>query len=103
MMFLLKEGVDVSGIRPEIIVAIMAAFAAYANENKECVITSVRDGRHLETSLHYAGQAVDLRTRHLTSEEKANIYKRLREALTRDYDIIMESDHIHIEYQPRRR
>jgi hypothetical protein len=100
-MISFKPGVDVAGIRPEIMLALLVAQGAYAPY--DVIVTSVRDGKHSLTSLHYAGQAVDLRTRHVPDDQHQAIRDRLGDALTIDYDVLLEADHIHVEYQPRRR
>ena len=100
----LKEGVDPTGIQPELLLAIMAAKEAYRDYGYDLVITSLTDGKHSRTSLHYSGCAVDLRTRHMgTEEDKAEIATLIKDSLGPDYDVILESTHIHIEWQPKRR
>ncbi len=98
----LKPDVKVQGLRPEILLAIMVAKDAYKEAGTELVITSLVDGKHSETSLHYTGCAVDIRTRNLPQNFRDYTQIRIRDALTRDYDVVLEKDHIHIEYQPRR-
>ena len=71
--------------------------ALHVLSSGEMVVTSVRDGKHKEHSLHYVGQAVDLRTRDFT-DMWAHY---LRNALGKDWDVVVESDHIHVEYDPK--
>ena len=100
----LKSGVKATGLRPELLLAINVADEVYNNHGWELTITSLLDGAHSLTSLHYTGCAADLRT------TAANIPKStidaiaadIRKALTVDYDVIVEPDHIHLEFQPRR-
>lgn len=70
-------------------------------DDDEFVITSGADGRHSLTSLHYSGNALDLRRRNLRNPE--GVVERLKDTLGIDYDVILEATHIHVEYQPRRR
>ena len=100
-MLKLKPGVAVAGIRPEMMLAVIAAERAFSSA--DCIITSALDGRHSLTSLHYAGQAIDLRTRHVSKATAETVVAVLKEALTIDYDVILESTHIHVEFQPKRR
>ena len=95
-----KSGVKVFGMRPEIILAAVVADEIYSKWGSDLVVTSVVDGRHSTNSLHYAGQAIDLRTRNV-GEPKA-ICDEIEEALTDEYDVVLESDHIHVEFQPKR-
>ena len=82
----------------------MAIRDEYRQHNIEVVITSGNDGRHSVTSKHYAGNALDIRTRTLPSPEEDGraIAQRLNQSLGRDFDVIFEGDHIHVEYDPKR-
>ena len=101
-MLKLKEGVRAGGIRPETLLGIQVAASIYASHSIDCIVTSITDGVHSATSLHYAGAAFDLRIRHITATGlTARIRKEMQDALGTDYDVILESDHIHCEYQPR--
>ena len=57
---------------------------------------------HGAGSLHYAGQAVDIRTRDLVPEMRQKIAARIRECVGEDFDVILEDTHLHVEYQPKR-
>ena len=98
---MIKQGVKVNGMKSEILLAFIIAQDIYRQYNRDCVITSATDGKHGRGSLHYAGLAIDLRTRNLDSDEKLLISKDLKDALGKEYDVVSESDHIHIEYQPK--
>ena len=98
----LKDGVSLVGLQPPVVVALMAAREIYADEGAALIITSAVDSLHSATSLHYSGAAVDLRTRHLAPGAAVRIGERLGAALGRDFDVVLESDHLHLEHQPRR-
>jgi hypothetical protein len=101
-MLLLKPGVRVAGLRPEILLAVVAAERVFAEAHVDLMLTSCVEGRHSQASLHYAGQAVDLRTRDVAPADRAKLVERLRECVGEDYDVVLEADHIHLEYQPKR-
>lgn len=61
-------------------------------------ITSGTDGTHSTGSLHYSGAAVDLRIKDI--RKVASKAARLRNRVGRDFDVVLESTHIHIEFQP---
>lgn len=63
-------------------------------------ITSARDGKHSQQSLHYAGRAIDLRTRDLTQQQRWALQRALADALGEDYDVILEETHLHVELDP---
>jgi RHS repeat-associated protein len=69
--------------------------------NQDAAITFTTNGRHSAKSLHYKGNAVDIRTRHLSETQRADFSRRLRQALGSKYDVINEGDHIHCEYDPK--
>lgn len=99
---MIKLGVDVRGIRPEILLAIQEAREIFRLFKVNLVITSVLDGRHGgPSSLHHSGLAVDLRTRHLEKSDRPVVAKDLARILGRQYDVVLEKDHIHIEFDPK--
>lgn len=67
----------------------------------ECIITSANDGKHRADSLHYVGFALDFRTRVLPDDRWHELYDKVRAALPDDYIVILEADHLHIQYQHR--
>ena len=72
----------------------------FAGYGAEAVITSGVDGKHSRGSIHYSGGAVDLRSRDMTVSEQLAAVKELKERLGPDFDVILEGNHIHLEYQP---
>ena len=98
----LKHNVIPNGIKPETLLAINICNEVYKTHGHSLTITSICDGKHSRTSLHYVGYAFDARTKTLTDDEKYAVVKDLKERLTTDYDVVLESDHIHVEYQPKR-
>ena len=107
-MLRLKAGVKLQHLQPPLAMAVTGTcvpiFAEYA---VDCVVTSCNDGRHSATSLHYSGCAVDLRTKHLTSDhDKKVVQATIKEYLGRDFDVLLEhlggaQEHLHLEWQPR--
>ena len=75
--------------------------SVYEKHDVECVITSGVEGVHGRSSEHFKGDAVDFRTRHLTPEQEANISSEVRDRLGDDFDVVLESDHLHVEYDPK--
>lgn len=63
-------------------------------------ITSVNDGAHMQGSKHYSNEAVDLRTRDIQQYSLEEVCNDLRNILGPDYDVVLEKDHCHLEYDP---
>lgn len=97
----LKPGVKIQGTRPEILFAIFVAEGIYKEKKEEVVVTSLNDGVHSKGSLHYAGLAADLRTSFFTIQDQQIVTTKLIAALGDGYDVVLEDDHIHIEFQPK--
>lgn len=94
----IKSGVRISGVQPEIVLALLIADGVYQDHGEVLTVTSLLDGKHMRASLHYVGSAGDLR---LPVQGVDPIVLALRSALGENYDVVLESDHIHIEYQPK--
>ena len=100
----IKSGVKLTALAPQLLVGLMALHEEYDKLNVEVVITSGTDGRHSVGSKHYRGDALDIRTRNLPDPQTTapQIVHRLRGQLGPDFDILFETDHIHMEYDPKR-
>lgn len=101
-----KDGVNITGIRTELLFGLMVCETVCQEVGVELFITSLNDSRHSLTSLHYAGAAWDMRTTTfnvMTETQAQQVVDRLKIALPDDYDVVLESNHIHVEWQPRRR
>lgn len=96
---MIKNGVDLRGLTPQMAIAYTIACRCYGQY--DCVITSASDGKHGPNSLHYNGQALDLRTRHINGQGLQLVVDKLKEALGSQFDVVLESDHIHLEYDPK--
>jgi len=97
-----KEGTDakVKGMQPEILLAIFITDALLGKMfKKDLTLTSVIDS-HKPPSLHPKGQAFDMRTGGITPTEKTRFKKELKNLLGDEYDVVIEKDHIHVEFDP---
>lgn len=96
-----KDGVNPFGIRPELLLGLVVADRVYEGIGIEMVVTSLNDSTHKQASLHYAGAAADLRIWNVTDVER--LAQEIRNALggNPDFDVVVEKDHIHFEYQPK--
>lgn len=99
-MILFKFGVSLKGLQPEALLGLVVAEQLFSSLGEQLVVTSVSDGKHSNNSLHYKGQAFDLRIWNL--HNVAAIFKALEEGLKPlGFDVILEDDHLHLEYDPK--
>lgn len=96
------SSISLQSLSPQIVLALIVIDQVMQKHGSEAIITSANDAKHSETSLHYSGNAVDLRSR--TFSNPALVAVECRKALgnSRDFDLILESNHYHLEYQPKR-
>jgi hypothetical protein len=88
------------GVTPKNL-TIMAAVANAAEEvGVALTVTSGTDGKHMTGSKHYIGGALDVRTRGLTPEERRDVMSVVKRRLGKGYDVVLESDHLHVEWDP---
>lgn len=103
-MFKVGAGVRIRGIAPELVLALVVADQVYSEVAQEnLVVTSVNDSEHSRTSLHYMGCAADLRTNNIAAGRRPIVADTLRRRLEPlgDFDVVLEKDHIHLEFQPK--
>ena len=67
---------------------------------RELEVTSCVDGVHMPHSRHYVGLAFDIRVRYLVNIQTFAAVLSVR--LGKDYDVVREKTHIHVEYDPTR-
>ena len=97
----LKAGVRIQGLRPEITIGLAVAESLFREHDVDLIVTSVIEGTHSRGSLHFVGQAADLRSAHLDRDLRQRIRRELDERLGDDFDVVLEQDHFHIEFQPK--
>lgn len=101
MSLALKEGVV---LPPELAMAfaIASVFDEFKAMGCKCVITSGIDGKHSAGSLHYVGLALDFRIRDVPADERERLRSKIAANLGPGFDFIIENDHYHLEYQPKK-
>jgi hypothetical protein len=67
---------------------------------EEAVVTSTYEGTHKSGSLHYQDKAVDLRLPK-KFEQVDMLVEALRKRLGGDYDVVVSTYCIHVEYDPK--
>lgn len=106
-----KPGVDPGKPTIEILKALVITAGVFDGFGLRFTVTSMQDGKHSANSLHYRDgicRAFDVRTRdeapgyvQWSSDLKRQLASAIRNALGRDYDVVVERTHIHIEYDPK--
>jgi hypothetical protein len=97
----IKPGADISNLHPKIQDAFPKLQAIFQEFGLEPTITAGRDSKHMSSSLHYKGQAIDLRLRDYIDL----LINKIKRACGPDYDVVAEYNppHIHLEYDPKSR
>jgi hypothetical protein len=95
----LKPGVYLAGLKPRLILDIVRIDKlSLVLFGHDCTITSTTLGKHMYKSKHYTGDAFDIR---LETKNNALFYCSIKKMLGRNYDVILETTHIHVEYDPK--
>tara|TARA_R110002074_G_scaffold6353_1_gene29275 strand:+ start:824 stop:1141 length:318 start_codon:yes stop_codon:yes gene_type:complete len=102
MAIKIKRGVKINGLKPEMVMGLVVT-EGYFNDNglSDVTVTSAVDGTHGIGSLHYVGYAADVRIWEIVNDYLPQFTEGLSEALGEEFDVVLESDHIHIEFQPK--
>ena len=106
MTCFVKAGVRLSGLKQEMLIALDIITDVMDRYGYHCVLTSGRDKGHSNYSHHYKGLAIDVRSKHVTPEQKIIVLHAIRAALGIEHQVILESvgklnEHFHIEYDPQ--
>lgn len=98
---MIKAGASIKGAKPELVIGLIIAASVYETFGVDLVVTEITGGTHSPGSLHYVGLAADLRTNNVPEGRVPTLFNNLKIALGAQFDTVQESDHIHIEFQPK--
>ena len=101
-MKLKNKNVNIDHLHPMLILALRTiedTIKSIEGENYEMTITSGNDGAHKTGSLHYKNRAIDIRTRDMNFPTE--VWAKISLKLGRNFDVINEVSHIHIEYDQK--
>ena len=101
----LKDGVTIGKLTPQgCLIAVIVA-GVYEELGLSCVITSGDDGKHMNNSEHYEGNALDFRLRGLLPQHIKLIPGMAKTACGANFDVVIETidgvPHLHVEYDPK--
>jgi hypothetical protein len=89
-------GVDLSTLHRSMWEVLKAVNRAWTGE--DIFITSTWEGTHLPWSRHYRKCAIDLRYPQTIKQTKI---QNLKTFLGKDFDVVEEENHLHIEFDPK--
>ena len=95
---LIKAGIDISRLRPEIRKKLPAIEEIVMSSSEELVITSTYEGTHSAGSLACANLAIGIRR---PKDARYKIMLTLKEYLGPDYNVIRKGNNIYIEHDPK--
>lgn len=99
MIVRVLEGVHLDGLHHTMLRVLMAACWIWEQHGVTVLwVTSAVRPDHALGSLHPSGRALDLRRWGLRDPVAAT--KELAAWLGTDYDVVLESDHVHVEFDP---
>ena len=97
-MIFFKDGIGFSSLQPQAVLAMVICDQVMDEYHHNLTITSVCEGVHKDGSLHYAGKAFDVRIRDLGGILPLDVARTFRARLGSQYQVVLEADHIHVEY-----
>jgi hypothetical protein len=99
LVFAAKPGTVLS-TRPEMNYARGIVSQVWRAAGYTLTVTSGYDGTHGAQSKHGEGLAEDYRTRDVAPATLGTMVEQVRARLGSDYDVVLESDHLHVEFDP---
>lgn len=101
MLNIKDNSIDLCALHPTLLLGIIMMNEILSQYNVPLVVTCGREGKHSATSLHYSGCAVDIRSRELSREQQLGVKAIFDGRGFNDFDLVIESNHFHLEYQPK--
>lgn len=101
----LKEGVDAKILSNQCMLGILIAASVFAGRGIPFVITSICDSspKRKANTKHATGDAFDLRLPSRYTHDRTlddRVVTDLCAALGQDFDVVLEPDHLHCEWDP---
>ncbi len=105
--FCLKDDVRINGAHFD---PVMVRIVDVARETAPMLekgtvwVTSANDSEHMVGSLHFENRAFDIRTKNIIGDEQyeARLWaERMQVGLGGNYEVLLERDHIHVEWDPK--
>lgn len=103
-MIRLKPGVSLKHLTPQGAALLSIVASCFEELGFVCVVTSGSDGTHSPASLHYTGNALDFRTKHVPRDRLDSLLDFVSKALEgSEFQWLLEKrdlpgEHLHAEY-----
>jgi hypothetical protein len=104
MVVIKDASVKPIGMLPQLVLAMMVIDGVLSSVGVPLVITSMNDGGHMRRSRHYEGAAFDFRLPSRTTgkiKDDNAVWEELKSKLGWGFDVVLEGDHFHIEWDPK--
>jgi len=96
------DSVKFNDLQPQTVLALFRVDEVYTKFGYEFWITSLNDKTHAPGSLHFKGRAFDCRTKNVDADILVSLHAAIAACLGPQFDVVLESDHIHVEYEGNR-
>jgi hypothetical protein len=94
----IKSGVQIGGLQPEMILALIIVEPILKKHGQELVLTSGTDSQHSSKSRHYIGYGTDIRSRDIPKEIRDSVAEEMSRALGTEFYVKFEVHHYHIQF-----
>lgn len=95
-----KSGVSLEKLTPQLTLALVMTQEVLDWYRSDLTVTSLDDGKHSTVTLHGKGRAFDFRIWDVHEAVREDMVVALRERLGREFDVVLEPDHCHVEWDP---
>lgn len=96
--------VSLLGMQPQMALAAQIVAGVFAKHDLDCDTTSCTEGKHGRGSKHPIGHALDFslaEANKITPRMADNITADCKAALGREFDVVNEGNHLHVEFDPK--
>jgi len=95
------EHVKLVGLSVPMAIAHTIVVESFRSCGYDCTMTSATDRTHSRASLHYIGNGSDYSYFGVSPYNRLKIRDDVKVRLGREFDVVDEGDHLHVEWQPK--
>ena len=97
-----QNAASIRGIQPELAIALTLLCHLFARHKVAVRLSAGVDSKHKAASLHYVGHAIDISYRNIPQYLITLLHAEMRSVLGDEFDVIAETTHFHVEFQPKK-